>query len=129
MEQQAIERIKVVKTELEALVVELAPENASEWDGFDHLYAASRDMRRINIDKLGQLPLPETPEKARPPKEQLPLPESAAVQSGEDSLVEKTDPDLIQTADEEWGTIRSAPRGEKLATGIPPRKARKHGNA
>ncbi len=96
MEETHIKRIKAIKTELNALVVELAPASTSEWDGFAHLYAASRDMRRINIDKLGQLPLPKNTLPASELQEPLPLSDSAAVQAGEDSLTERIGSDAIQ---------------------------------
>ncbi len=115
MKQTQIERIKFLKVELNALVVELTPESGNEWEGFDHLYAASRDMRRINIDKLGQLPLPdyEALEAARHLQPDLPL--EAAVQPGEGSLNEGpgTTPALNTTSDQEFDTIPSASKRRK----------------
>ncbi len=137
MRQKYIERIKEVSAELNRLVIELDPEGVSEWEGFDHLYAASRDMRRINPDKLGQLPLPdyEAEEAARHLQPELPL--LAAVQPGEDSLNEHrgaciahsedktghcafcglemspTPPALNETPDQEFAAIPSAKRRKK----------------
>ncbi len=151
MEQVYIDRIGRARRELAELVEDIEPRSEAEWDAFDQLCTAHKAIRKIDTGKLGQLPLPETPaifchyktsrdwpdcyedcEQAGTPDcphMQLPLPEGAAVQGGEGSLVDKTDLALVQTSEDEWNTIRSVARGEELITGIPPRKARKHVNA
>lgn len=129
MDQTQIGRIKAVKQELNALVVELTPSGVSEWEGFDHLYAASRDMRRINPDKLGQLPLTELPAPAEKPTDQLTFPQLVAVQGGEDSLNTPAPPALAEPPEDEFNTIRSPSRFQSPEQQPPIKRGRHHARA
>ena len=86
MQESHIISIKGVQTTLERLVTEVKPLNDIEWTTHYKLTTALRQVRAIDLDKIGQQHFRE---ESKVPKEQLPLRASAAVQHGEDSLTER----------------------------------------
>ncbi len=94
MEQEQVERIKFIKLETGKLVQAIEPINKEEWGAFEVLTSVHKALRKIDLSKISQGRLDiKPPERA----EQIPLPDSAAVIPGEDSLNEPTN----QTGDEE----------------------------
>ncbi len=129
MEQEQIEKIRDTRLSLAELVVAINPQNQTEWEAFDLLAAAFRDMRRIKLDKLGQLPLPDDFGAAPEPKEQLPLPEGAAVHPGEDSLNTPAPPALVQTSDDEFNTLGHERAAVIVDNASPIKRGRRHASA
>lgn len=114
MEIGMVERLKQMRFWLAKLVEDFHPANDLEIETVGLLCRAHDIIARIDPDKLGQLPLPETKAPAGPPKEQLPLVMGAAVIGGEGSLNVVSSVPLAQTAEDEFNTIKSAGRKRRI---------------
>ncbi len=128
MKQEIIEKLRSVRPLLAAIIVDAHPENDLEIETVYILCRAHDIISKIDPNKLGQLPLPEAPAQAEPPTEQLPLPDTAAVQAGEDSLNTPAPPALVLTADQEFDTIQHAISVPRALNRSPSRRGISHAN-
>ena len=58
MEQNLVTELKNIKRSMAHLVVLIEPENEDEWNAYEKIVAAHKQLRSIEFSKLGQLPLP-----------------------------------------------------------------------
>ena len=129
MDQLLVKQLVSARNILADVLQRMKPAFSVEWDTQERVTRAHAILRSLDYDKLGQLPLSETPVQPEPSKDQLPLPDTAAVKGGEGSLNAASPPALAMTSDEEFDSIPSASRSEPPPQGIPPRRGRKHGTA
>ncbi len=86
MELAQVEKIKYCRETIKGSLAEVEPMNETEWDAFEALTSVHKVLRKIDLGKISQPRLIQTPKEPAP--EQIPLPEGTGVVFGEDSLVE-----------------------------------------
>jgi hypothetical protein len=57
LKQEQVDTIKTIRDKAAGLIVEVEPQNVPEWDALEKLMEVHKQLRRIDLTKLGQLAL------------------------------------------------------------------------